>query len=144
MTDAEIIETYGDPFDPQFERNRIVFVQLPYHLVFLDAMVRRVRCHELVATSLREIFEEIFDAGLEGHATHYAGIYALRKQRQNSNRLSAHSWGIAIDLNAERLPQGSELDQHSGVVEIFKKHGWYYGGDFKPLRDPMHMSAIRR
>jgi hypothetical protein len=63
-----------------------------------------------------------------------------------SNKLSDHSTGNAIDINpmqnpwihpsAHKIP-GREYNTeskgtiNSGVVEIFKKYGWNWGGDWK-------------
>jgi len=66
-----------------------------------------------------------------------------------ANRLSPHSWGIAIDLNPrhgaywrDRKKTGSEVEAMRNnypqeIVEIFEKHGFIWGGKWSHF-DLMH------
>lgn len=64
--------------------------------------------------------------------------FNLRSKRGGGGR-SLHSWGIALDINPDRNPQGDGSDIPTGVVDIFKKHGFFWGGDWSGGdRDPMH------
>lgn len=57
---------------------------------------------------------------------------------------SLHSWGIAIDINPESNPyqQGNygppQSDIPIQIVNIFKKYGFAWGGDWPGERDSMH------
>ena len=57
---------------------------------------------------------------------------------------SLHSWGIAIDINPGRNPYqlgnwGSpQTDIPGPIIDIFKKYGFAWGGDWPGERDPMH------
>lgn len=55
---------------------------------------------------------------------------------------SLHSYGVAIDINAPRNPYSFSgqlvSDLPKGMINIFKKHGFYWGGDWKNFCDPMH------
>ena len=68
----------------------------------------------------------------------FGGCFAFRPQRTGT-RLSAHSWGIAIDLNTATNTQGSVGNMDAGLVEIFRAAGFEWGGEWSgKVRDPMH------
>ena len=54
------------------------------------------------------------------------------------NVASNHSWGLAIDIDATQYPLGSRKRLPSWIVDLFKAHGFDYGGDWKSRPDPMH------
>ena len=73
----------------------------------------------------------------------------------NSDEISDHSFGAAIDINPVLNPwvrEGSinspnfpydknkrgTLHANSDVVKIFKEEGWRWGGDWKNSKDWMH------
>lgn len=134
----EIIATFGDPHAPDFEAKNIVSFDLPYALVFGSAMVSKARAHRLVVPAFVAAFEDIKESNLVDRATHFSGIYAQRPIRGFPKFPSSHSWGIAIDLNAETNALGGKSHQDVGVVEIFKAIGFSWGGEFKSRKDPMH------
>ena len=101
-------------------------------------MVRRSRCHRLMAPIFVEALADLKREGLADRASHYAGIYALRLIRgTKSGRVSTHSWGIAIDLNPHENKLGTFGRMHPGVIAVMAHHGFLWGGYFK-RRDPMH------
>lgn len=57
---------------------------------------------------------------------------------------SLHSWGIAIDINPAANPYQPgnygppQTDVPSQIIDIFKKYGFAWGGDWPGERDPMH------
>lgn len=57
---------------------------------------------------------------------------------------SLHSWGIAVDINPESNPYQPgnygppQSDIPIQIVNIFKKYGFAWGGDWPGERDPMH------
>lgn len=92
--------------------------------------------HKLVTPMLRDIFQEIANKRLAGFVHTFDGCYCHRNVR-GGRRLSFHAFGAAVDLNASENPLGSESRMHTGIIDIFKNHGWIWGGDFK-RKDPMH------
>lgn len=58
----------------------------------------------------------------------------IRGRRTPSN----HSWGLAIDIDATQYPLGSSKRHPSWMVELFRAHGFDYGGDWTGRKDPMH------
>jgi hypothetical protein len=51
--------------------------------------------------------------------------------------LSRHSWGIAIDFNPSANPYGAAPTLSPGIVEIFKRWGFSWGGNWS-VPDGMH------
>ncbi len=63
--------------------------------------------------------------------------YANRPIR-GSTRPSNHSWGLAVDLDAQSFPLGSSKRLPQWLVDLWKSKGFDYGGDWKGRKDPMH------
>ena len=139
----EIIHTFGSIDDPQFEAKSIILFDLPYALLFDGTQVKRARCHKLLVENFQKAFEDIKAAGLDGQVKNYSGIYARRSIRGFGSHPSTHSWGIAIDLEAEKFPLGSALRFPDEVIKIFQDAGFFYGGDFQSRKDPMHFQFCR-
>lgn len=137
----EIIHTFGSLNDPKFEAKNIVLFDLPYPLFYAGTPVTRARSHRLLVENFQKAFKDLLLAGLDHEVKNYSGIYARRAIRGQSMHASAHSWGIAIDLEADKYPLGSNNRFPDAVVEIFHNAGFYYGGDFKSRHDPMHFQA---
>lgn len=57
----------------------------------------------------------------------------IRGTRTPSN----HSWGLAIDIDAQRYPQGTRRRPPQWIIDLFEKYGFEWGGDWS-FRDPMH------
>jgi LysM repeat protein len=96
----------------------------------------RIYGHELLEPVFRAVFDEIMDKGFASSLHTYDGCFVARHKMWDPRRdLSAHSWGIAIDLNAATNMPGMRGDMDPRVVEIFRAHGFKWGGDFG---DPMH------
>lgn len=105
---------------------------------------RGLTCHKLLVPVFQAIFNDIKQAKLVDKVYSYDGCYNYRPIQGSSN-LSFHSWGIAIDLNYD----GNELGNEHGtmdkaVVAIFKKYGFFWGGDYNGRKDPMHFEYFDR
>ena len=68
--------------------------------------------------------------------------YAYRDVRGVPGKLSNHSSGTAIDLNASRHPLGQLGTFEAGKVPMLRalahKYGLTWGGDYKGRKDEMH------
>jgi hypothetical protein len=67
----------------------------------------------------------------------YAGCYAPRRIPA-SGSLSLHAFGLAVDLNASRNPQGSSPRQDRRLVGIMERAGLWWGGRWPTVPDGMH------
>jgi hypothetical protein len=62
-----------------------------------------------------------------------------RPSAANRQETVDHGWGIAIDLNPETHLSGAVGDMDAVVIEIFRRAGFEWGGDWQgKTRDPMH------
>lgn len=71
--------------------------------------------------------------------------YAFRMVRGTTDRLSCHSSGTAIDLNATKHPLNKvntfPLEKIPMIRALAKKYGLKWGGDFKNRPDDMHFEV---
>ena len=139
----QIIETFGSLDTPGFESLYIETFAFPYPLLYDGAKVTRGRCHHVAVGNFQKAFRDILTAGLQDQVKNYSGIYNQRAIRGHSSHPSTHSWGIAIDLEAEQYPLGSTKRFPDQIVKIFEDAGFFYGGDFVSRKDPMHFQLCR-
>ena len=116
--------------DAQWVRNNIQTATVP--------IMGRVTCHRLMIPQLRGALQDVVDAGLANTLNTYDGCYVPRFiERNPENSISLHTWGIAIDMDASTNYRGIAGTMHPEVVNIFKRWGFRWGGDWK-YTDPMH------
>ncbi len=91
-----------------------------------------VTCHREIMPDLRSALDQIIDAGLEEHLnpSRYAGCHYPRRISTDRERLSNHSWGIAIDINVDLSHPGLGPVPPDEFIEIFAQNGFRWGGDF--------------
>lgn len=107
---------------------------------------RKLRCAAAVAPLLINFASEFhkliepIDAG-----TFDDWGYAYRMVRGNPTKLSCHSSGTAIDLNATKHPLGKydtfPAEKVPMIRALAKKYGLKWGGDFKTRPDDMHFEV---
>lgn len=107
---------------------------------------RKLRCAAAVAPLLIGFAAE-FDKLIEpiDAGTFDDWGYAYRMVRGNPTKLSCHSSGTAIDLNATKHPLG-KYDTFPGekvpmIRALAKKYGLTWGGDYKNRKDEMHFEV---
>jgi hypothetical protein len=104
--------------------------------VKLPILRQTVECHRKIERPLLNAMQEIIQDNLAHEIRSCEGCYWPRHKMHDPGReLSLHSWGCAIDFNASTNMPTTTGDMHPRVIEIFGKHGFYWGGHFG---DPMH------
>lgn len=140
------------------------------------AVQKTFAVNSVMADTFRHIFADIFaDASqpVINIADKGMGTWVLRGKNHNSaNTMSAHSLGVAIDINPstgsyfvdgkwygngykqakmsyamwDQLPETHTkyhiLYDGCPIVEIFKSYGFYWGGDWTTTPDCMHISYL--
>ena len=138
----QVLATFGDIFDyvgpdhtlnPRWQIDFLQRIALPFPLALSWDKSRRVNqitCHKRLSDICRNIHGQLRRLLL--------GCFSFRPQRTGV-KLSAHSWGIAIDLNTESNAQGSAGIMDPAIVEIFCRAGFEWGGEWHgKSQDPMH------
>ena len=146
----QICSTFGDIFqyilpdhslDTRWQPEFLTRIALPFPVPLSwdkSRSVTQMTCHKLMADIFADVFAQLQSAGLQEKITTFGGCFSFRPQRTGT-KLSAHSWGIAIDLNPEENEQGTVGNMDPGVVEIFRDAGFEWGGGWQgKVRDPMH------
>jgi len=139
----EIIETFGSLDTPRFESRYVEPFALPYPLFYEGVKVTRARCHHLIIENFQQAFEAIKAAGLQDQVKNYSGIYNARTIRGQTAHPSTHSWGIAIDLEAEKYPLGSTRRFPEEIVQIFQAAGFFTAEISGRARTPCIFSSAR-
>ena len=102
-----------------------------------------VKCHRVLFPQLREALLDVQRQGLAHTVHQFAGCFSPRFINSDPDgRLSHHSWGIAIDINAAENSYGTRANMDMRVVEIFDRWGFTWGGHWI-VPDGMHFEWIK-
>lgn len=132
------------------DESNLVSFEFPFPMFYEGKRVLRSRCHRKVKDSLLSILGEIGTRwinhrGILEEAEDYGGIFNFRQMRGGSS-ISRHSWGIAIDIDADdngnHTPWPEKADMPIEIMEAFAREGWLSAGAFWG-RDAMHFQATR-
>jgi len=141
----DVEKFYGKPAD----KDNLVTIDVPQMTYIGGAKPQKtskVTCHVKIADSLKAILEDLKDNPATAFILdEWAGCYNHRNMR-GSDRLSLHSWGIAVDFwpryNGMYTQWPLVAQMPIEVMEVFCKHGWTAAGAFWG-RDAMHFQATR-
>jgi hypothetical protein len=132
-----------------WELRNLVYIEIPYLKELPPYFPSRIRVHRKAARQIQNVFRQWEDAGLLSQIITYDGGYYPRMIRGSDNRLSAHSYGIAFDINASwntlgtiPPPAGSRGSVRK-LVEIANANGFFWGGHFQQRFDGMHFELSR-
>ena len=116
--------------DPSWVEEHIVTATVP--------ILGRVTCNRAIFPQLVAALNDVRAQGLaeEIHPGEYAGCYYPRFIAGTTS-LSNHAFGLALDLNVPGNQRGTVGEMDRGVVAIFKRWGFTWGGDWG-YTDPMH------
>jgi len=132
------------------DESNLATFDFPFPTYYGGKRVLRGRCHEKVKDSLLRVLIEIGqkygnDRGILEEAEDYGGIFNFRPKR-GGRSLSLHSWGIAIDLDADdntfRDSWPMRADMPLEIMECFAREGWLSAGAFWGY-DAMHFQATQ-
>lgn len=145
-TNAEAAKIFGD--SKAEVESQLAFCETPLSIKCFsfrgNTGKRGFTCHKLLVPVFQLVFNEIAAKGLQDKLYSYEGVFNWRTISGSGNR-SLHSYAIAIDLNYE----GNELGDSTpamdrNVVAIFKKYGFFWGGDYSGRKDGMHFEWYDR
>ncbi len=108
--------------------------------------------HRKLADRVKAAFNDMYDIGFKVRSGD-TGSYNWRQMR-TVNLMSHHSYGCVVDLNWQANPmvtldqighsaynpKGNSYSINQKVVQIWKNHGFYWGGDWTEKKDYMHLT----
>lgn len=112
------------------------------NLVSYNLFGNEVSVNNIITPYLDNIQKEVI-AAKTGYNFNNLTTYNYRAKIGGGGR-SLHSWGIAIDINPESNPYQPgnygppQTDIPPQIIDIFKKYGFAWGGDWPGERDAMH------
>ncbi len=133
---------YPDPadpgaiqIDPRWVDKKIVTTTVP--------VLGEVTCHRKLIPQLRGAMDELEQDGLASTIHAFAGCFAARNVLSSpSASISHHSWGIAIDVNADTNPFARPPSQDAQLVALMERWGFTWGGGWI-VPDGMHFEYLR-
>jgi hypothetical protein len=133
---------YPDPaepgsiqIDPRWVDKKIVTTTVP--------VLGEVTCHRKLIPQLRGAMDELERNGLAATIHSFAGCFAARNVMGSpSATISHHSWGIAVDVNADTNPFARPPAQDAQLVALMQRWGFGWGGDWI-VPDGMHFEYLR-
>lgn len=98
----------------------------------------RIYCNKDMYEPLLAALESVSKRGLLHELKTFNGCFQIRKVRGMTSQ-SAHSWGLAVDVNSETNGLGCVPTLSAEFVRCFTGVGFDWGGFFK-RPDGMHFS----
>lgn len=154
-SEEELIAIFGNIRDyipgsgtisPAWEEKFITRIQLPGAVPYAfddGKMITRITVHVALADVAVALFESIWRRGLSALLGPYGGGYVYRRNKNDPNKLSLHSYGLAWDWDPFNFPNGSKKRRDPRLVAEFERFGFMCGQDFKGTKDPMHFQLGR-
>lgn len=121
--------------DPSLEKTMTIWV-VPASLE-IGAIPKKIYCNKAMIIPLSKAFKNLIDTGCVNELKTWNGCFEVRKQR-DSNTMSLHSWGLAIDLNASWNRMYTKGNLSPAFIKCFTDASFDWGGNFHTRLDPMH------
>jgi hypothetical protein len=135
-----INEIFGDPFVHGFDSSKLKRYTLPRGL-FEGGKERVFFGHILLEEPLSRAIEGMLQRKLKFKT--FDGCLNKRFIRgKNTNKISTHSWAMALDFDAALNPLGAKPKMSPDIVRIWKDAGFVWGGDFRLVKDGMHFQLV--
>ena len=105
----------------------------------------QITVHKDLVNDVQSAFREMADLQFNVKpAPSYTGAsgtygYWFRHMNGGGSPLSYHSYGVAVDVNYITYPRPSYAN---GVVDIWKRKGWFWGGDWTSPVDTAHFCYV--
>lgn len=153
MTRAQCVERYGaidfaTKYWPE-KRKWIQMLEIPegwfpnWKVLDTKMPVKHIAANVDIHGPLLAALKALKDRGLSEKLLTFDGCFNIRMARGSKTFFSAHSYGLAVDLNAKWNPMGSTHTQfHAmpGFVQCFTDAGFFWGGNFSKRPDAMHFT----
>jgi len=110
---------------------------------------KQFKVHQAVKADLEAVFKEIENHDYNIARDPSGGTYAFRCNKNVPTAPSLHAFGMSIDINPDKNPNcprntacftSPQTDIPEEIKNSFKRHNFFWGGDFKSVKDYMHFS----
>lgn len=139
----------GTPKKKSVMEKYLVTITVPIQDVDGNSSVLSLRVHKALADDFQNAFQEMYDIGFPVRAED-TDTYNWRTMASGKSR-SHHSYGCVVDINWDSNPMRGVTDGAyrpgvdpysitAAVVGIWKKYGFYWGGNWTGTKDYMHFS----
>ncbi len=112
-----------------FKNWRVMQTQVPVTHIAANLDIHRPLSQALDLIVNRNLSDQLFS---------FDGCWNIRSIR-GGNQISAHAWGLAIDINASSNPLGGPVTMSQDLANCFQESGFDWGAGFH-RRDGMHFS----
>lgn len=130
---------YGDPRSAGWENRWITNWKVGNRHPWFP--LQEIKIHKHFWPMLDVAFTKLEQLGLQDEIkTFFRGFQLFHLH--DSPVLSVHSWGAAIDLNAEINPIGSIGNWSEGFIDVMKAHGIFCGQCWTGTKEPMHFGMV--
>lgn len=140
-TQAQLIKKFGNPTIDRttFESKWMQIWEVPEEIrQAIPVLPRKIYINHLLIVPLEDTLRELIGNDVHTEIVSYDGVFNIR-QKRGSKSISAHSWGIAIDLNAKLNPFRGKVTWTEKFLQIWRDNGWICGADWSPAsKDGMH------
>jgi hypothetical protein len=101
--------------------------------------VTHIACNLDMHRPLQMALDAMVNAGIADQLHTFDGAFNIRMVRGSSTLFSAHSYGLAIDINADENILGGQTNISQEMIQVFQTVGFDWGGYFHRV-DGMHWS----
>ena len=153
--DSRLAELFPDGLPKtkrEMERKYLVKVKVRVYLGRGKYGYKTLKVHKALAKRVKACFAEMTEQKFPVQVR-FTGSYCWRKMR-TANLRSHHSYGCVVDLNWRANPMvklakighcayrpgKNAYSLTDEIVEIWKRRGFYWGGDWPEKKDYMHLT----
>jgi len=131
LTALECFTRYGHP---ESEKAMVLW-DIPHELE-IGVIPKRLYCNKDMIAPLSKAFANLIKTGCVKELKTFDGCFNIRKKRGAMTQ-SLHSWGVAVDVNAQWNQMGKPSTLSKEFVKCFTDAGFDWGGLFSKT-DAMH------
>jgi len=153
ITSLDAYNKYGMP---ETEKHMMLW-DVPKELE-IGVIPKKIYCNKIMVSFLCQAFSNLINRGfvkelktwdgcfvirpIRGYEKKYKELIKAGKLKEAMNYLSLHSFGLAIDVNANWNKLGQTPTLSDGFVKCFTDAGFDWGGNFK-RKDGMHFQLAK-
>jgi hypothetical protein len=138
---SQLIAKFGDPYKARlaFENKWMKVWIVPADIrEAIPAIPAKIYLNKLIEAPLEKALRRLISLGLHEEIKTWDGCFNIRKKRGSSG-ISAHAWGIAVDINAATNPFKGKVTWSEKFLQVWRDIGWICGADWSVAsKDGMH------